>query len=523
MAHHQHEDLVEDGWVKPVALKPPSLSDNTSDADRLIDGLKKEVETDSVAIDLELLKKLPFLLREWDYRADCVVLKDRTGWQVAGLFSPDRLDPPLGLAVDLGTSRVAIRIVSLLSGDILGEQAFDNPQINIGPDILARILFAEQTKGLEELNRLIVEGLNKNIASLSRSCGRDPDDICLVSLAGNTTMSHLFMGLDPRWIIREPYIPVANRPGMLRTSDLGLAVNPSGRIYIHPNIGSYFGGDLMAGILFSGMHTGEETAILVDVGTNAEVVLGNRNWLVACAGAAGPALEGGVARMGMLAGPGVIDKVVIHPGSRTFEIRTIDDGRPKGICGSGLIDLAAQMFLSGMLDIRGKFDPKACGASLKKAHGMPCLVVVPAKESATGRDLTVSQADIDSLIRSKAAMYTILETLTASVGMLPGDLSTFYVAGTFGSFIDPGSAISIGMLPDLSAGAFKMLGNSSLEGAAQLLTRPENLDEIDGIRKRITYLELNVNQEFMNRFSAAKFLPHTDLSLFPSVAAGRRG
>ncbi|MEN8243448.1 MAG: ASKHA domain-containing protein [Thermodesulfobacteriota bacterium] len=521
MGTQQERQYIEDGWVKRVVLTPPALSDNTSDADRLVERLKKELHTDRVAIDLQLLKKLPFLLREWGYRAGCVVLKEQGCWQVVGLFALEQEDPPLGVAVDLGTSRVVIRLVSLLSGDILGEHAFDNPQIPIGPDILARIHFSEKTKGLDELNRLIIDGLNNNIKNLSRSCGRDPTGIYLVSMAGNTAMTHLFMGLDPQWLIREPYIPVVNRPGMMRASDLGIAVNPSGRIYIHPNIGSYFGGDLMAGILYSGMHKTEETAILVDVGTNAEVVLGNSNWLVACAGAAGPALEGGVTRMGMLAGPGVIDKVVIQPGTGTFELSTIGNARPKGICGSGLIDLAAHLFLSGMLDIRGKFVPEACGARLKQEAGLPYLVAVPADQSATGQDLFVSQADIDSLIRSKAAMYTILETITASVGMLPRDLSTFYVAGTFGSFIDPASAISIGMLPDLSLDTFKVLGNSSLEGAAQLLTRPGNPDEIDCIRDRITYLELNVNQEFMNRFSAAKFLPHTDPSIFPSVPVNR--
>ncbi len=521
MVTQQERHIIEDGWVKRVTLTPPELSDNTSDADRLVEGLKKELKSDGVVIDLLLLKKLPFLLREWDYQAGCVVLKDRQGWQVVGLFPLQQLAPPLGLAVDLGTSRVVIRLVSLLSGDVLGEQSFDNPQISIGPDILARVHFSEETKGLDTLNRLIVDGLNQNIDSVCRSCGTDPESIYLISLAGNTTMTHLFMGLDPRWIIREPYIPVINRPGMMRASDLGVVINPSGRIYIHPNIGSYFGGDLMAGILFSGMHTREETSILVDVGTNAEVVLGNRNWLIACAGAAGPALEGGVTRMGMLAGPGVIDKVAIPPGADTFELRTIGNAKPQGICGSGLIDLAAHLFLSGMLDIRGKFDHGVCGAKLKQESGMPHLVVVPAAQSATGRDLIVTQADIDSLIRSKAAMYTILETITASVGMLPGELSTFFVAGTFGSFIDPASAISIGMLPDLSLDAFKVLGNSSLEGATQLLTRPGNLDEIDRIRDRITYLELNVNQEFMNRFSAAKFLPHTDPSLFSSVVVNR--
>jgi len=516
MTIQQENPILREGWIRTVTLSPPSLSDNTSDADRLVEALKRELEADVVEIDLPVLKILPSFFRKWAYRAGCVVLKERGGWRVTGIFPFQHPDPPLGLAVDLGTSRVVTRLVSLLSGEVLGEHSFDNPQISIGPDILARIHFSGEPGGLEKLNRLIIEGLNLNIEELCRSCGLKPDSIYMISLAGNTTMTHLFMGLDPRWIIREPYIPVTNRPGMVRASDLGVDINPAGRIFIYPNIGSYFGGDLIAGILHSGMHRMEETVILVDVGTNAEVILGNRNWLVACAGAAGPALEGGVTRMGMMAGPGVIDKVSIGPGSDNFELHTIGNKKPRGICGSGLIDLAAHLFLSCMLDIRGKFDPAACGGKLKHGSGVPHLVVVPAAQSATGQDLIVSQVDIDSLVRSKAAMYTILETITASIGMLPGDLSTFFVAGTFGSFIDPESAIAIGMLPDLPRNAFRVLGNSSLEGAAKLLTSPGSLDEIDRIRDRITYLELNVNQEFMNRFSAAKFLPHTDPSLFPS-------
>jgi len=274
---------------------------------------------------------------------------------------------------------------------------------------------------------------------------------------------------------------------------------------------------LIAGILYSEIDKKEETAILVDVGTNAEVVLGNRNWLIACAGAAGPALEGGVTRMGMTAGPGVIDKIAIDPDAREFKIHTIEQKPPRGICGSGVIDLAAQLFLGGMIDIRGKFLPAQCGSRLNEIDGLLHLTVVPADQSGSGADLTISQADVESLIRSKAAMYTILETITTSVGMALGDLKRFYVAGTFGSFIDPRSAITIGMLPDLALETYKPLGNSSLGGATLALTASDCLEEMDLIRDRITYLELNVNQDFMNRFSAAKFLPHTNLALFPSA------
>jgi uncharacterized 2Fe-2S/4Fe-4S cluster protein (DUF4445 family) len=291
------------------------------------------------------------------------------------------------------------------------------------------------------------------------------------------------------------------------------------RVLIFPNIGSYFGGDLVAGILFSEIYKKSRPCILIDVGTNAEVVLGNEHWLIACAGAAGPALEGGVTRMGMTAGPGVIDQIEVDLNTLEFNIHTIGDLPPRGICGSGVIDLAAQLFLAGMIDMRGKLVPAVCGPKIREIDGLFHLIVVPRDKSASGADLTVSQADLDSLIRSKAAMYTILETITASVGIGPQDLETFYVAGTFGSFIKPASAISIGMLPDLPLERYRPLGNSSLGGAALALQSDTYHDEIDRIRDRITYLELNVNQEFMNRFSAAKFLPHTNTKLFPSVSA----
>ncbi len=511
-------DMNTNSWIKTVSLALPSLQDNTADADRLITALKQELGADAVKMDLLLLKQVPDLLRKWDYHVRCVLFKEQNQWILTGMTAARDPRPLAGLAVDLGTSRVVIRLLDLSTGGILAESTFDNPQIVIGPDVLARIHHSETEGGLERNTRLIIEGLNCEISKLCQTCKLEPDDVHLISVAGNTAMTHLFMGLNPRWIIREPYIPVVNHPGVLKAEELGVRVNPLARVMIFPNVGSYFGGDLIAGILFSGMNTAEETAILLDVGTNAEVVLGNRHWLIACAGAAGPALEGGVSKMGMMAGPGVIEKIVgIDPDTRQFDLRTIGQTRPIGICGSGMIDLAAHLFLSGMMDIRGKLVPKACGERLGEKAGIRHLVVVPARDSGTSEDLIISQADLDSLIRSKAAMFTILETITLSVGMSLNEISTFYVAGTFGCFINPTSAISIGMIPDLPLDCYRPLGNSSLGGATMVLTSPESLAEIDAIRDRITYLELNVNQDFMNRFSAAKFLPHTNQSLFPSV------
>jgi uncharacterized 2Fe-2S/4Fe-4S cluster protein (DUF4445 family) len=505
------------GWVRTLSLTPPSLQDNTADADRLVNALKLGLKTDAVRIDLDLLKEIPSRLRAFEYRVRCVVFKDRSHWLLTHVDDGRRPLRIWGVAVDLGTTRVALRLVDLESGEALAETSFDNPQLCVGPDILTRIHHAESPQGARQLSRSIVAALDQHTADLCRAAGGSVDAVRLIAVAGNTAMTHLFLGLETRWMIREPYIPAVNRPGVMRAADLGFGGLASARVFVFPNVGSYFGGDLIAGILHSGLHLRQTPAILVDVGTNAEVVLGNRDWLIACAGAAGPALEGGVTRMGMLAGPGVIDRVAIDPATRRFAIHTIGDEAPRGICGSGVIDLAAQLFLAGMIDVRGKILPAACAERFKEVAGTAQVVVVPADGSATGFDLCLSQADLDSLIRSKAAMYTILETITSAVGLALGDLATFYVAGTFGSLIDPAAAIAIGMLPDLPLAHYRSLGNSSLAGATQALADASAPDEIDRIRDRVTYLELNVNQDFMNRFSAARFLPHTDPGRFPSV------
>jgi uncharacterized 2Fe-2S/4Fe-4S cluster protein (DUF4445 family) len=507
-------------WVQTVTLTPPSLKDNTADADRLVQALKSRLGTSVIDVDPDLLKALPAVLRESKFKVRCILFKERHQWVLTGITAAQDPTPIAGLAIDLGTTRVVLRLIDLADGSTLAESAFDNPQDAIGPDILARIHFAEKENGLKKLNKLIINGLNNAIVQLCDSQHLKPQQVYALSVAGNTTMTHFFMGLDPKWIIREPYIPVVNSPGAVKAQALGLRLNPQARVLIFPNIGSYFGGDLIAGILFSEIYKKSRTCILVDVGTNAEVVLGNENWLIACAGAAGPALEGGVTRMGMTAGPGVIDQIGVDPNTLEFNIHTIEDLPPKGICGSGVIDLAAQLFLAGMIDIRGKLVPAVCGSKIKTIDGLLHLIVVPAAKAANGADLTISQADLDSLIRSKAAMYAILETLTGSVGIASEDLESFYVAGTFGSFINPESAITIGMLPDLPLHRYKPLGNSSLGGATLALKTDKYHQDIEQIRDRITYLELNVNQDFMNRFSAAKFLPHTNPQLFPSVKVG---
>ncbi len=509
-------------WVEHISLSAPSLSDNIADTDRLLNKLKKRLQTESIRADLALIRKLPDNLRQWDYKVRCVLFSDGAITRLVGVTAGDDVSTVAGLAVDLGTTRVVIRLIDLETGRPLAEDSFENPQTRTGDDILTRIHYTDRDNdGLARLQALVIEGLNRAVDELCRSSGLSADGIYLAAVAGNTTMTHFFLNLTPHWIIREPYIPVINEPGAHKAADLGLAVNSLARVYVFPNIGSYFGGDLISGILYSGMARQDRTTLLVDVGTNAEVVLGNKDWLIACAGAAGPALEGGVAEIGAKAGPGVIHRLYLDPVTHVITRESIDDLPPIGICGSAIIDLVAGLFQAGIIDIRGKLTADRHDR-IREKDGIRYFEVVPAGESGSGRALSLSQPDIDNLIRSKAAMYSILRTLTTSVGLSFSDIETFYVAGTFGSFINPRSAIAIGMLPDLPLSTFTVLGNSSLEGAAMVLSARAPIGEIPEIKNHLTYMELNVNQDFMNRFSAAKFLPHTDTTRFPSVKIPRQ-
>lgn len=505
-------------WLIPVSLPCPTLRDNTADAERLERAIAARLglPVSEVVVARDLLPALPRVLPRAAGERVALCFPDRGRLEVLDVTEAAEASALLGLAVDLGTTRIVARLLRLEDGAPLGEVAFDNPQIGVGPDILVRIHHADRPEGLAELMHLVRDRLNVALADLTRSRGLRPEDCRLLAVAGNTAMTHLFLGLPPGWLIREPYVPVVNRPGVVRAADLGLMAHAGARLYAFPNVGSYFGGDLMAGIVFAGLDRADAPEILVDVGTNAEVVFGNRDWLIACAGAAGPALEGGVSRMGMMAGRGAIDRVQVGP-EGTLVLHTIEDAPPVGICGSGLIDLAAALFRTGRIDIRGKLVPAVCGDRLRVREDMREYLLVGADESASGLDLTLKQADLDSLIRSKAAMYTILETLTAEVGLTVSDAARIRIAGTFGQFIDPESAITLGMLPDLPRGTYSAIGNSSLEGATLALVDRSVIPRAEALRDRITYLELNVNQAFMNRFSGAKFIPHTDPGRFPSV------
>jgi uncharacterized 2Fe-2S/4Fe-4S cluster protein (DUF4445 family) len=504
-----------------LELPPPSLNDNTGDLDRLTRALGTKGFSPLQIAPIRI-NQLVGRIREYELRVKAVLGYTSCHWELIELLPMSQDVPPLGLALDLGTSRLAFYLVDLAGGEILEEVSVPNPQIPYGEDILARILFSRDEKNRRELQDLLRRTFNETAEALLKARGGSPRDVYAVAIAGNTTMSHFLLGLDATNICKEPYIPAVNRFPFYHGRDLGFSVHPEALVYIFPNVGSYFGGDLIAGILASGMHRSDETSILVDVGTNAEVVLGNRDWLIACAGAAGPALEGGVVERGMMASPGAIDRVRIDPDSLNPTFHVMGEVKPVGICGSGLIDMMAEMFMAGILTIQGKINRKIDSPRIVSTPDGPAYILALGSETSDHKDLMVTEIDIGIFLKSKAAMYTILTVIARKVGLSFSDLKHFYVAGTFGNYIDPSMAIRIGMIPDLPLSTYHGLGNTAGRGAVMLLLDRSLLNDIERVCGQITYVELNVNMELMNEFRGALFLPHTDPKLFPSVRIPER-
>ncbi len=505
-----------------LELVPPHLNDNTGDLDRLIRALKQRGYT-PVHVNPARINHWVRRLREGKYRVTAIIGYASCHWELLEVQpDPPEKRPILGFAVDLGTTSLAFYLVDLARREILAHTSVANPQIPIGEDILTRILYAREDESIRKLQSLLLESFNQVMGSMLGQMGYREDQVYALAVAGNTAMSHFFLGLDPSHICREPYIPAMNRFPFTHGREMGLRIHPEALVYVFPNVGAYFGGDLTAGILAAGFHRSEEMVLLVDVGTNAEVVLGNRDWLIACAGAAGPALVGGVMERGMMAAPGAIDRVRIDPATLEPSYHVLGDEKPVGICGSGVIDTVAEMFQAGILTIQGKINTQLECPRIVSTPDGPAFVLASAKETADGEDLLITEIDVGIFLKSKAAMYTILTVILNKVGLQFKDVKKFYVAGTFGNNIDPAMAIRIGMIPDLPLETYEGLGNTAGRGAAMVLLDRSLLRDVETICDQITYIELNVNMELMNEFRGALFLPHTDPRLFPSVEISER-
>ncbi len=497
----------------PVNAPPPSLQDNSADIDRLKNALRPATSS-ALVVPFAQMSNVAASFRQAKFSGTAVVNEAVGHLELVDFIREPA--PLAAMALDLGTTHLEASLLDLTNRKPLARADRENSQLQFGEDVLSRIHYAARPSGLANLHDAIIADINYLAADLAVQAGLPSAAIRALSVSGNPTMIHFFLKLNPANICREPYIPVLNAPDLYHAADLGLCLHPAAPVFVLPGVGSYFGGDLIAGILASGLDENENICMLIDVGTNAEVVLGNKDWLIACAGAAGPALEGGVARMGMRAGPGAIEHIRIKPGSLLMSYETVEGQPACGLCGSGIIDLVASLYLAGIIDLRGKFRPGSDGRLHETPTGLN-YTVVPAADAANNRAIELEQVDLDALMRSKAAMYAVLTTLISQVGLSFADLGKIYVSGTFGRHIDPAQAVTLGMLPDLPIKTYVPIGNSSLAGAEKALLGSRDRQRCRQIMQKITYIELNVNQEFMMRFSGAKFIPHTDGSLFPSV------
>lgn len=492
-----------------LVLSPPQPGDSAADVERLVSALGQHLGGAAVRVPLAVMRRIPHVLREAGWHVTATVGAFAPGyWELIDLEPGDTTGRLFGLAVDAGTTVLAACLVDLCTGEVLAEDAAGNGQVAEGEDLLTRIWLAHEPEGLARLQKAALLSLNALLEHLARRCGISPREIVAAAVGANTTMVHLLLGLDPFYVCLVPHVPVVKEPGAIPAGEIGLAVNPRAPVYFLPAVAGYLGGDVVGGLLACGLHRQEELSLFVDIGTNGEMVLGNREWLLGCAGAAGPALEGGVAACGMRAAPGAIDRVRIDAATGEVRYTTIGGGPPAGLCGSGLVDCLAEMLLAGIIDRAGRF-----------TGGREKFVLVPAEDTAAGREIAVTQTDIQNFLRTKGAVNAALELLLESVGLSPGDIGRFYAAGAFGEHLDVEAAVTIGLYPDLPREKMVRLGNASLEGAKLALLSAEAREEAATLARRITYIELNDSQAFMNKFVGSRFFPHTNIDLYPTVKA----
>ncbi len=465
--------------------------------------LQNRLNLGELSFSLTSLRKLShFLRQERPFKG--VFLKEEKGLVLADLL--DEETPVYGLAIDLGSTTIAFYLFDFERDVLLEEYSILNPQIKYGEDILTRLHLARKSEKLEEIRLETLEAINGEIERIKG------ERIYYVSLCGNTAMSHFLLGLPVNYLILEPYPPVAKWYGVFRSHEVGLRVNPEGRVFIFPSAGAYFGGDLIAGLYFVELNKKDAPSFFIDVGTNAEVVLGNRDFLLACAGAAGPALEGGIFSAGCRAEPGAIYKVSLDRASNQVYFETIAGGPPKCVCGSAIIDLMAQLFKEGVLSPEGRLMKESWRERIFETEEGRAFLVYKDRE----REILIKEPEIKAFIRSKGAMFCILSLLCEKSGLSFEDVEKFYFAGSFGININVSSAVMLGMLPDVALDKAEPIGNSAGLGALKFL-KGADFEEIRRIVDSITYLELNTEPRFMELLTGALFIPHVNLDLFPRV------
>lgn len=537
VSHQELESLVL-GWCFNPALRkyyiemePPSPKDNRSDLARLLWALKRQHGLESVSVDFRLFKKLPFVLRESDWRATATIVQTRmesqlSDYQLRGSRRPKLINVEAGdttkehysIVLDIGTTTIWAQLLDLQKRQTLAEASDYNSQIRYGDDVLTRIVYSQRPGGLKKLQESAVATINGLIRELMAKSQVNISRVSHMAAAGNTVMTHLLLGLNPKFLRESPYTPVANFIPPVRAAELGIEVDEHVHLYTFPSVASYVGGDIVSGILGSGIYQRQPLTLYIDIGTNGEIVIGHSDWLVTAACSAGPAFEGGGIKHGMRATLGAIEDFRLDPQTLEPMIMTIGMVKPRGICGSGLINIVAEFLLAGVINPKGKFNPDISSRRIRQGSDGWEYVIAFKETTATGEDIVLTEIDIDNLMRAKAAMYAGYVTLLKAVGLSISDLEQVVIAGAFGSFIDVERAITIGLLPDLPYDRFLFIGNGSLLGARLVSFCNEMLDDAERISRMMTNIELSENPAFMENYVAALFLPHTDFRAFPKVA-----
>ncbi|MCX5694472.1 MAG: ASKHA domain-containing protein [Candidatus Omnitrophica bacterium] len=454
-----------------LELPAPTLNDSISDLERLYRALRKFGEFPVIETGLFNIRQLGELLRDYDWKVTVTLGRRDEIVEIVLIEPGDTTGRNFGLCFDIGTTTISGQLVNLNSKKILGTKAAYNQQAAFGSDVITRIVYAAKSDGLEKLHNAVSDTMNQIIKDLVSAHKVDLNNVNCIVCSGNTTMVHLFLNMDPSHIRRQPYVPTANFIPVLRAAEAGININPRGLLNCVPGVSSYVGGDTTAGILSSGIYQKEDPCILIDIGTNGEIVLGNRDFLVACAASAGPAFEG--------------------------------------------IDLLSEMLKAGIIDRAGKI--KAQGKRIRSTDNGKEFVICFKEEIQAQADIVINEADIENLKRSKGAIYSACSILVKHLNLEFTDIHKIFIAGGFGTYLDIEKAIGIGLLPDLPRSKFIFIGNSSLAGAREVLLSSQAKSMADALALKITYFELSVNPGYMEEYSQALFFPHTDLTKFPTV------
>jgi uncharacterized 2Fe-2S/4Fe-4S cluster protein (DUF4445 family) len=503
-------------FAVPIEIPQPTLHDPVSDLQRLGRELQRRRNIRNLAVPLEVLRTAPGVLREAGWAVTALSARAPGGYELLDLRPGTDAARAFGLAIDIGTTTIVVHLVDLGSGATLGAAAALNRQVAYGDDVISRIIHAAEPDGLEQLRQAVVGELNVLVGRLAQTHDVARDEVITAVVAGNTTMIHLFLGLPPAEIRREPYVPAATAPPMQHAEQIGLRIHPRATVTMVPGVASYVGGDIVADVLAAGMDATTELAMLIDAGTNGETVIGNREFLICCACSAGPAFEGGGISSGMRAARGAIQRVeVTEAGGLAWA--TIGGTPPRGICGSGLVDLLAAMLRAGYVDRSARL--RADAPLVREGPAGLEILVAPAAATAIGRDISITSADLETLLRSKAAVYAGAALLARRLGVEMSDLQRVYVAGGFGTYLDIANAIQIGLLPDVPVERVTFIGNGSVSGAKMALLSFEALRRAGDVAAAMTYRELSVDEAFMDEYVSALFLPHTDCGRFPRACA----